>query len=223
MLGAFYKNIQNPIEYYVQSAGNSTSSLNIIPENPPNAATNLGVEAVFTKYFGKFGVNFNYTYTYSQVTQRKLTYSISPYSHQDTTGYTTETGPLQGQAANIGNLSVLYKDPKLGWDAQLALAYTGNFIVQVSPYYNQDYWQKAYTQLDFSMEKKISKHFAFYAKVNNLLNSVHKEYLKYSVSQTSKGNGNVAIPFQDSQNSNNTIVTRDIYKTSFLAGFKYKF
>lgn len=222
LLGVFYKQINNPIEYYVKSDG-STSGLEIIPENPPTPATNYGFEAVFTKYFGKFGVNANYTYTRSQVTTTKLNYYRTTPGLQDTTAITTQTRPLQGQAANIGNLSLLYKNQKIGLDMQLALAYTGNFISQVSPYYNQDYWQKAYTQLDFSMEKKLTKHFAFFAKVNNILNSQHKLFLKSSVSQTSQGNGNVAIPFQDKNNANTTIVQRDITNTNFLAGFKYKF
>ena len=222
LLGVFYKGLQDPIEYYVESQGNSTSSLDIIPKNPASGASNYGFEAVFTKYFGKFGVAANYTYTNSKVTTTKLQYYKSPATSQDTTSYTTQTRPLQGQAANIGNISLLYKNQVLGLDVQLALAYTGNFIAQVSPYYNQDYWQKAYTQLDFSMEKKIAKHFAFFAKVNNLLNSQHKEYLKFSVSQTSAGNGNIPIPFQD-KTQGTTIVQRDITNTSFLAGFKYKF
>jgi TonB-dependent receptor len=223
LLGVFYKELQNPIEYYVKSYGNSTSSLVIVPENPPSGATNYGFEAVFTKYFGKFGIAANYTYTNSKVTTPKLLYHLTPGpSPQRVTSDTTQTRPLQGQAANIGNISLLYKDPKIGLDVQLALAYTGDFISQVSPYFDQDYWQKAYTQLDFSMEKKLAKHFAFFAKVNNILNSQHKEYMKFSVDQTSAGNGNVPIPFQDND-KNKTIVQRDITKTNFLAGFKYKF
>jgi TonB-dependent receptor len=223
LLGAFYKTIQDPIEYYVESEGNSTSSLIIKPENPPSPAKNYGFEAVFTKYFGKFGIAANYTYTNSKVITKKLLYYVSAATIQDTTSYTTQTRPLQGQAANIGNISLLYKNQELGLDVQLALAYTGDFISQVSPYYNQDYWQKAYTQLDFSMEKKLAKHFAFFAKVNNLLNSQHKEFLKFSVSQTLAGNTSVSsIPFQD-KTQGTTIVQRDITNTNFLAGFKYKF
>ncbi|HTB52400.1 MAG TPA: TonB-dependent receptor [Ferruginibacter sp.] len=224
ILGAFYKSLQNPIEYYVTSDGNSTSKLIITPENPPGGATNFGFEAVFTKYFGKFGIAANYTYTNSKVTTTKLVYSLTagPNPQEQTTD-TTQTRPLQGQAANIGNISLLYKNPKIGLDVQLALAYTGDFILQVSPYYNQDYWQKAYTQLDFSMEKKIAKHFAFFAKVNNILNSQHKEFVKFSVSQTSTGNYGIPIPYQDHNNKNITIVERDITNTNFLAGFKYKF
>jgi len=226
LLGAFYKSLQNPIEYCVTSDGYSTSKLIVLPENPPSGARNFGFEAVFTKYFGKFGIAANYTYTNSKVTTTKLVYRLVPGSGglgpQEKTTDTTQTRPLQGQAANIGNISLLYKNQQLGLDVQLALAYTGDFILQVSPYYNQDYWQKAYTQLDFSMEKKITKHFAFFAKVNNILNSKHKAFVKFSVSQTSTANGDIAIPYQD-KNKNITIVQRDVTNTNFLAGFKYKF
>ena len=41
---------------------------------------------------------------------------------------TNQTRPLVGQAAHVANLSLLLKDTKNGWDAQLWASYTGDKI-----------------------------------------------------------------------------------------------
>lgn len=208
LIGAFYKNIQNPIEYFIESG--SGSSQIIQPQNT-SQATNYGLEAVATKYFGVFGISANYTYTHSRVTTGKLYYNADA-----TTSIVQQTRPLQGQADNVGNISLLYKSVKLGLNMQLAFVYTGEMIAQVSPYYNLDYWQRANGQLDFSFEKRILGHFAIYGKVNNLTNTAHQLVLKYphQVNQQQLPDQNV---------NKQTLVQRDIYKTSFLAGFRYQF
>lgn len=208
LVGAFYKSIQNPIEYFIESG--SGSSQVVQPQNT-NQATNYGLEAVATKYFGVFGFSLNYTYTHSRVTTGKLYYNTDA-----TTSIIQQSRPLQGQADNVGNISLLYKSVKTGLDMQIAFVYTGEMIAQVSPYYDLDYWQRSNGQLDLSFEKKIFRHFAFYGKVYNLTNATHQLVLKY--------------PHQDNQQqlpqqkiNNQTLVQKDVYKSSFLAGFRYKF
>lgn len=220
LLGTFYKKLQNPIEYYVTNL-NGPSSLYIKPENT-NEATNYGLEAVFTKFFGKFGVSANYTYTHSRVTTTKFLYSFVQGTGNVTT-LTNQTRPLQGQANNVGNISLLYKNQILGLDIQLAFAYTGDRIEQVSPYYNLDIWQKPFTQLDLSLEQKLNRHFTFFGKVNNLTNSPNKEYIKFPYTAVNKNlPPGYTIPFQDA-GSNYTVAQKDIYKLSFLGGIRYKF
>src|SRR6202012_5421964 len=85
-----------------------------------------------------------------------------------TTKKLTQNRPLEGQAANIGNISLLYKDVKKGIDAQISAIYTGKHIVYVSPYYDMDYWSLGTIIVDISAEKKLGKHFSVYAKLNNL-------------------------------------------------------
>ena len=220
LLGAFYKQLQNPIEYFVTRDA-SPSSLYIQPQNV-NQATNLGLEAVFTKYFGMFGISLNYTYTHSQITTTKLLYHVVPGVGTQTND-TTQKRPLQGQANNVGNISLLFKDARIGFDIQVALVYTGDRIAQVSQYYGLDIWQKPFSQLDISLEKKIAGRFSFYAKVNNITNSPSKEYIKtpYTV-VNSNFQGGYTIPFQD-KGSNYTVAQRDIYKMSLLGGFRFKF
>jgi TonB-dependent receptor len=220
LVGAFYKKLENPIEYFVTNL-NGPSSLYLKPQNT-SEATNYGAEAVLTKYWGIFGVSANYTYTHSSITTTKLVYGyVSGVGNQTTT--VNQTRPLQGQANNIGNISLLLKDSKIGLDAQLALSYTGDRIVEVSPYANLDIWAKPFTQLDLSLEKSISRHFTFFGKVNNLTNAPNKEYIKfpYNGVNASLPTG-YTIPFQDA-GSNYTVAEKDIYKLSFLGGVRYKF
>lgn len=214
LVGAFYKNIQNPVEWYVVSAG-GPSAQQISPQNPPSNATNYGLELVLTKYFGPFGVSANYTYTNSKVTTDKLYYY---YDNGQKNKVQQQTRPLQGQAKNIGNVSLLYKNQKIGLDAQIAFVYTGERISLVSPIYNSDYVQAPYSQLDFSLEKKIVKHFSFYTKVNNLTNAPAKWYINQTNTFQS---GKDILPQQDKDNK--ILVQRDIYKITFLGGFRYKF
>jgi outer membrane receptor protein involved in Fe transport len=213
LVGAFYKQLQNPIEYFV--TGDGLPSSNFIQPQNVNKATNYGLEAVVTKYFGMFGVSLNYTYTHSKVTTAKLFYHYVGTTIQTDT--VSQTRPLQGQADNIGNIAFLYKNPKLGLDLQIALSYTGDRIAQVEPYYEEDIWQKAYTQLDFSGEKKLSKRLWFFAKVNNLTDAPNQLYIKFPHGLVPEQ----PLPFQGS-NSNITNVERDYYRINFLAGFRFK-
>ena len=67
LVGAFYKNIANPIEYeLVRLTG--PSAVQIQPLNLPNNAINYGGEIQIVKYFHSFGISANYTYTHSAVT-----------------------------------------------------------------------------------------------------------------------------------------------------------
>jgi len=219
LIGAFYKQLQNPIEYFVVRDA-SPSALYVKPQNA-NKATNFGAEAVITKYFGKFGISANYTYTHSRITTPKLVYEYTAGTGNQTVS-TSQSRPLQGQADHIGNLSLLYKDPVFGLDVQLAFSYIGNRVVQVSQYYNLDIWQKPIQQLDLSLEKRIVRRLAFYAKINNLTNSKPKQYIKIPYSVVNGNFNGYSIPFQDA-GSNYTVVQRDTYQLNFLAGFRYKF
>lgn len=217
LLGSFYKKIYNPIEYFVVRNGGPSDQV-IKPQNDEGNATNYGFEALATKFFGVVGFSVNYTYTHSRITTNKLLYSNDPTLGLQQTNV-NETRPLQGQADHVGNASVLYKSAKLGLDMQLAFVYTGERLAQVSPYYNLDFYQHAYNQLDFSFEKTIAKKLSFYGKVNNITNAASKIYLKYphgsldAKQQEFLGKQDIA---------GQTLVQSDYYKTLFLGGFRYK-
>jgi len=231
LLGVFYKKIHNPIEYALVTSGNttlatSTSAVSsgttavLTPVNNQDA-TNYGFEAVFTKYFGPFGVIANYTYTKSQTTTSKY------YVFRNDQGIVTvrtqdETTPLQGQSDNVGNLSLVYRNDKLGLNLQGALVYTGSRIAFVNPAYGLDYWQAPTEQVDFSVEKTIGKRFSVFGKANNLTNTpfvleLHQSYNTYLAASGSR-------PLALQTDPNNVItVQKDNFKTNYLFGARYKF
>ncbi len=217
LAGVFYKKIKDPIEFalnngnIISTTGSSGTFLYYTAENFGNA-TNYGFELDATKYWRWFGLKANYTFTDSKITTTKVT------SPSDNT-LVNETRPLQGQAKHIANLSLLFKDDnKIGLNAQLAFNYTSRRINTVSAYNNEDIWQKGFTQMDFSVEKRIVKHWYVFAKVNNILNTPYQlEMLK---PYTGVGT-NSAVP--DQTNGKNIFIRKDTYGANYLLGIKFKF
>jgi outer membrane receptor protein involved in Fe transport len=129
-----------------------------------------------------------------------------------------QTRPLQGQSEHVGNLSLLYRNFETGTDLQLGLVYTGQHIVAISPFFNNDIWQDGYTQLDFSAEQRISGGLALYAKVSNLLNlpieqTVHQPYLQ----------SNYTHPIPNQVDGQNVLVRKDQFDRTYILGLRFKF
>jgi outer membrane cobalamin receptor len=207
--GIFYKNIANPIEKGFILNG---SYPYYEPLNPGSNATNYGFELAFSKFIGKWGITGNYSYTHSSITTSKAVEERDS-SHQIIRTSENQTRPLQGQADHIANLSLLYKDAKAGFELQLTWVYTGKRISVVSAFYGMDYWERATSQVDFSGEKTISRHWTVFAKVTNLLNNhLYQDILKPN---DIKGN-----PFET--DDNRILVQRDVFNQSFLVGFRFK-
>ncbi|TVR71524.1 MAG: TonB-dependent receptor [Marinilabiliales bacterium] len=169
MVGLFAKQIENPIETAVVRREDLANRLFLTPQNF-GTATNMGVEIDFIKYFNRFGIRSNYTFTNSRITSDKIV------NYRDVNGSLAsriepQTRPLQGQSAHLGNLSVLYKNQTTGTDAQIAAVYTGRRIAYISAYKDNDQWQRAITQLDFSFDQRIIPGLIAYLKVNNILNT----------------------------------------------------
>jgi TonB-dependent receptor len=220
MIGAFYKLINNPIEYAFAPFSSSSGSFNATPVLSPQnfgTAKNFGIELVFRKYFGSFGVSGNYTFTNSVINATKLYVYLTP---SNSTAFTTvaDRRPLQGQSANIGNFSLLYKNTKNKIDAQVALVYTGERINLLSQYKGFDNWEKATTNLDVSAQKEFGKHYIIYIKANNLLNTPYKLILKQhnNAYQTK-----TQLPFQE--NTNYLTVQYDKFFASYSLGIRFKF
>ena len=217
LAGAFYKTIKDPIELGLPDRVNPHAAVTLTPYNF-GTATNYGFEFVVTKYIGRFGINANYTYTKSKITTNKLYRYYNTNSGQDTTSKISQTRPMQGQSDHVGNISLLYKNSKIGLDVQLAFVYTGERLTQVSPYFGLDVWQQPYNQLDFSFEQKIVKHFSFYAKINNLTSSKTKSVIKQSYLYDGTPS---QLAGQD--DFKQIFVQSDFYKIAYLFGLRYKF
>lgn len=208
LLGAFYKKLINPIETGIRFTG--TSSATLWPVNADNAQ-NYGFELAVARFWGHVGISGNYTYTHSRVIRPKLYYNTDFVAEN-----TTEKGPLGGQSPHVGNVSLLFKNPKAGINAQLALVYTGKNITLISPYKGLDYWQRGTSQLGFSFEKRILKYLTLYCKINNILNTpILVEIHQPNVYKT----GKFALPFQT--RDDRVIVQKDTYGQSFTFGIRF--
>ena len=209
LAGAFFKNIYNPIEFGLDPKG--VSSYSVKPYNY-GTATNYGLELVLAKYIKNFGISVNYTYTNSSITTGKLLVISN-----GTKPIVSQTRPLQGQSKHIGNVSLIYKNTKLGLDAQLSMVYTGRRINFVSPFKDLDYWQRDFVQLDFSAEKRVFKKFQWFVKITNLLDAaLISEVINPNVYGTGPDG-----PAQD--RSDRIVVQRDAFHQTFLTGLRYKF
>ncbi|MEI8073692.1 MAG: TonB-dependent receptor [Bacteroidota bacterium] len=218
LLGVFYKNIKDPIEIAaVKPQG--VNSLYLMPVNK-GTATNYGFEAVVTKYFGAFGISANYTYTKSSITD-SLLYSFRNTAGAIVSSKVEETRPLQGQSNHIGNLSLIYKNPKIGFDFQLAGVYTGERISFLSPYAGLNYWQSPTTTLDLSFEKRIVKKLTVYGKINNITNAPFELSLHQSYSDYLAASGSRPLSLQTDPSSR-IIIQKDYYRTTFLLGLRFK-
>lgn len=210
--GMFYKKINTPIEFALIDFGTNTYYM---PANFGNAS-NYGFEADLIKYWRWFGIKANYTFTNSEITTSKiLRYSTG--SGQSTKPV-NQTRPLQGQSKHVANISLLVKDDnKLGLNAQLAFGYTSDRINTVSQYLDNDIWQKGFSQMDFSIEKRLAKQWFVYAKVNNILNTPYQ----LEIRQPYLGGGVTGnAPYQEV--GKNLFVRKDTYGANYLLGVKFK-
>lgn len=218
LVGIFYKRIQDPIEYAIVRSGVNNAAA--LQPNNFGTAYNMGVEVDYTKYFNKFGVRANYTYTHSRITSSKIIYTrVDPNDNTSDliAKNVDQKRPLQGQAKHIGNLSMLYKDLKKGLESQLSLVYTGERLEATSPYLDNDMYASPVILLDFSLEKRISKRIDLFVKANNLLNSSYSVYVHKPVYQ--EEGHTVQYPYQDDP-QHKTLVRRDQYYQSFRLGIR---
>ena len=210
MAGVFYKHLTDPIEYVSRTINRQVG---YGPDNVGNA-TNYGVEIDIIKYFRNFGVKANYTYTHSKITTTKILYG------QDAEGNTKrfdveQSRPLLGQAPHVANLTLMYKDTKHGWDAQLACSYTGEKIAIVSQYLDSDYWDKGEVALDASVEKKFKCGVTIFGKGTNLLNTASERYIK------THNDYNDKFPGQN-PGSGKTLIRKDCRGIGLLLGVRFK-
>lgn len=214
MIGGFYKKLINPIEYSLNRQAGY-----IMPDNYGDAV-NMGIEIDLVKYFNRFGISANYTYTHSSITTEKAYYEREN-PDDDTSDIiiksALEDRPLQGQAAHIANLSLLYKNSDAGLDVQLASVYTGDRIHSLSAFYGNDMWQRGFFQLDLSVEKRLNPKTIVYLKAYNLLDNAYEVEIRQPINEAQShfpNQGNVG---------DNVLVRQDFYKRQFLLGLKYNF
>ncbi|MBS9523848.1 TonB-dependent receptor [Litoribacter alkaliphilus] len=217
LVGAFVKDLRDPIEYTLARTNIFTGPLSLQPTNFGNAV-NWGLEADFIKYYNKIGIRFNYTYTNSRITTSKIERrreNPDDPSSQLVQVSVDQTRPLQGQADHIGNLSLMYKDQVLGLDAQISAVYTGERIEFVSPFLNNDHWSRPITQLDLSVDKNIGKSLTVFVRVNNILDTPYELFVKSPLARE-----DAVFPYQN--NVNETVVRSDRFGQSYRLGLRFR-
>ena len=164
--GAFYKRIQNPTELTYQAL---TGSQVVLRPNNFGTATNYGAEVVATHYFGNLGVAGNYTYVNSSITVQK---TYNTFDANGTAGQLTQrlTRPLQGQARNLANASLLYRSQPARFYAQLSYQFTDRTLQLVNSA-GPDYYLQPRSFLALSLEKGLGRGLTVFGKFNNLLNT----------------------------------------------------
>jgi outer membrane receptor protein involved in Fe transport len=218
LIGAFYKNIADPIEIVFGRTQSLTLGTRVLrPENLGNAQ-NFGFEFDYTKYFNRFGIRANYTYTNSRITTDKASI-VREDPEDDSSELITinaqQTRPLQGQADHIANLSLLYKDLKRGTDAQLSAVYVGERLEFVSPFLNNDHWSRPITILDLSVEQRVGKYLVLFVKINNLLDTPYELFIK-------NGRNRPDETFQYQTRDDETFIRRDRYFQTYRLGARFK-
>lgn len=210
MAGLFYKRIKNPIENGMYVEGQDASYM---PQNY-GTANNYGAEIDIVKYVHSFGIKGNYTYTKSNITTTKEQWQRSA-SGDKIVALIDQKRPLNGQSQHVANISLLYKDDKKGWDAQIAASYTGERIYSVSRYLNDDMWEKALVQFDASLEKRFKNGISIFIKANNLLNPHSQVFIKKPYSVTT-------LDYSMQTVGENILVKDNSYGRNFRIGIRYK-
>lgn len=209
MVAAFYKELKNPIEEALLIEAQAT----FLQPNNFGTANNYGFEVDVTKYIRNFGLRAFYTFTDSRITTSKV-FRFRNENGSLTSREQNQTRPLQGQSKHISNLSLLYKNARTGTDAQLSAVYTGSRIISVSPYFQNDIWQRSFWQMDLSIEQRILPGVVGYMKVNNLLNTP----MRADILRPNTENPQEA-PYLDV--SETTLVREDFFQQTWLMGIKY--
>ena len=212
MVGLFYKSIQNPIEYTLQPDALRGQDIYYTPGNFGNA-TNYGLEIDAIKYYHRWGLKGNYTFTSSSITTSK-TVRIRDENGNLKAIQQSQTRPLYGQSRHIANLTLLYKDAQRGWDAQVAASYTGKRINTVSQFLENDLWQAGFVQMDASVEKSFKNKITVFLKATNLLNTPSLVFIQNTNPK------NADVPNQP--DATQTLIRRDFYQRSYLLGLRYK-
>ncbi len=209
MVALFFKEIKDPIESALIIDGQAI----ILQPNNFGTANNFGFELDVTKYIRNWGVRAYYTYTDSRITTSKI-FRFRDDSGNLTSRELNQTRPLQGQSRHISNLTGLYKNSRTGTDVQLSAVFTGRRIIGVSPYYENDIWQRSFWQMDFSAEQRVGYGITAYLKINNLLNTP----LRAEVPLPNTRNPQEA-PYINTDS--NTLVREEFFQQTWLIGLRY--
>ena len=117
--------------------------------------------------FNGFGINGNYTYTWSAT-------RVPGFSHDS---------PLPGQSEHVANAALFYE--KHGFSGRIAMNFQSHFITEIATFSNnmsgevlfQNTCVDNHTQLDCSLGQRFGRHFTFILELSNITSEPYKIYL----------------------------------------------
>lgn len=165
-VGAFYKDIDRPIESNVNDAPGGGILQSFL--NAPSA-TLFGFEAEVKKYFDlpiqanwwgdkRLYMAANYTWSDSEVDVKDGD-TVHPYgfaSPQDATLFVRDGSQLQGQSSHIGNLQLGIESETSGTQATLIANYVGERVSARGRPGQPDYMENPGTSLDFVLRQDLN-------------------------------------------------------------------
>ncbi len=184
--GVFYKNMNDYIfstrgyyenaiysPYIIAVSSGSHEPITAYSKANGNSADLAGFEATLMQRFlflpgflSGFGINANYTYTWSQ--------ALMP-------GFSQYTA-LPGQSEHVGNVALFYE--KYGFSVRLALNVQSSYIFELDTYIDPagaklllPNYTDTHSQLDCSVSQNLSRDVTVLAAVNNLTNAPARLYL----------------------------------------------
>jgi TonB-dependent receptor len=188
-LGAFYKDLDKPVEAVVNESGATVQQTYI---NAPKARL-YGAEIEVKKYFGpimdtgwlatkRWLVGANYTYSKSevQVAEGDLVYPLAGGgASRLAQDYVKDGSPLQGQSKHMANVQFGFEDEEAQSQATLLLTYVGDRISARGRPGQPDLVQSPGVILDLTYRKTVvvSGHdVQFGLKARNLLDEDYEEF-----------------------------------------------
>lgn len=175
--GLFYKNFTAPIEM----VDNPIAVNPEISYQNVDKAMNYGFETEFRKKLDfidplrNISLGVNFSYIFSEV-------AIDPVELESIRALDPslpDTRPLFGQAPYILNGLLGYKSDTLGLSVNLVYNVTGQRISLVTKGGTPEVYELPFPELNFNINKNLGKYIVVSFKVNNILNSSHKEVYTY--------------------------------------------
>jgi outer membrane receptor protein involved in Fe transport len=201
-VGVFYKDINNPIEFYIQPVG--AFDQNFEYRNASKAVC-YGTELELRKSLGFIASNKFFD---NMILLTNLSYIYSEVKLGDVQGGQSNKRSLQGQSPYIINAGLSYNDSDKGLVVNATYNVFGNRIFGIGDAQFATLYERSRHTVDFTLTKKMKENMEFKIGINDILNA--------PVRYTEDSNKNFKM------DSSDQLVTSYRRGTYFTIGWSYK-
>jgi len=171
-LSTFYKNFENPIEYFINPKYSDDSVLRSVKNVPEarvygfelEARKNLGFISGYLNNF-KLGSNLSLVYSEADVPSEDLAEKIDNGDLKP-----SKTRPFQGQSPYLLNINLDYENLANSLNAGIYYNLYGKRLAMTSRFATPDVYEQEYGQLDAKLSKGLTDNLNFSISVKNILN-----------------------------------------------------